>query len=114
MSTPEGNQNLDPTKPIIAQLEDKYPGKALMFAAAWSLTDAPLQIRKTFLEEFAAVIAETHDVADPYKAAVDSVIYAGGYTGDGQKYIDAWREAAPEGEHPDFGTQMPDSIDDIL
>lgn len=118
MADHEGHPETASGKSIIARLQAEYPDTNLAFAAAWYLTSEPLEVRKTFLEEFAAHIAENSDDpavrADAYKIAVGEVIYAGGYTGEGQKYIDAWREAAPEGEHPHFGIRMPESNNEAL
>lgn len=88
-------------------------GRNPVFTAIELLTDAPVEVRRRFIDGYAESMAESDDpraAADPRSVAMNNIGYVCGYYGSSenvQRTLDAWREADLTLIHPIFGKDVP-------
>jgi hypothetical protein len=113
MTFEQGQNPYELNGSIIEKLWTDHPGTGLEFSAM-SLTEAPVEIRERFLDEYAGWLQRMSKdpavIINPRATAEKNVMYACGSAGEPQHNMDMWHEVAPDAVHPYFGKRFPEEL----
>ncbi|HEX5796981.1 MAG TPA: hypothetical protein VFX86_01175 [Candidatus Saccharimonadales bacterium] len=94
---------------VLAWLREQESDRDIGFVAIEHLTDAPVEVRKRFIDELSEEEADPPDDTEAIQTARADIIFDLGYiagyyepAGRRQKIYKAWQEADPDARHPFF------------